>query len=323
MDRLQQIKLPINDEFEVFKQKFDSSLQSSNPLLGEVISYIKQRRGKMMRPILTLLMAKLCGVVNDSTYNAAISLELLHTASLVHDDVVDESDKRRGQKSVNALYDNKVAVLVGDYLLATSLQKAAQTGKLTIVNLVARLGQFLSEGEIVQLSNTGASDFSEDVYFEVIRKKTAVLFASAAQAGAISADISDGIASDAYLFGEMLGIAFQIKDDILDYSASDIGKPTGNDMCEGKLTLPALYVLNAHADETLRALALRIRSLDASNDEIAGFIEVVKARGGIEYAERVMREYRDKAFTLLPETAAPEVKEALIAYVDFVISRTK
>lgn len=323
MDRLQQIKLPINDEFEVFKQKFDSSLQSSNPLLGEVISYIKQRRGKMMRPILTLLMAKHCGVVNDSTYNAAISLELLHTASLVHDDVVDESDKRRGQKSVNALYDNKVSVLVGDYLLATSLQKAAQTGKLAIVNLVARLGQFLSEGEIVQLSNTGASDFSEDVYFEVIRKKTAVLFASAAQAGAISADISDGMASDAYLFGEMLGIAFQIKDDILDYSASDIGKPTGNDMCEGKLTLPALYVLNAHADETLRALALRIRSLDASNEEIAGFIEVVKARGGIEYAERVMREYRDKVFALLPETAAPEVKEALIAYVDFVISRTK
>ena len=177
MERLEQIKGPILNEFEVFKQKFDASLQSSNPLLGEVINFIKQRKGKMMRPMLTLLMAKLCGEIKDSTYYVAISLELLHTASLVHDDVVDESDKRRGQSSVNAIYDNKVSVLVGDYLLATSLTNAAMTGDVKLVELVGRLGQELSEGEIIQLNNTNASDFSEDVYFEVIKKKTAALFA--------------------------------------------------------------------------------------------------------------------------------------------------
>ena len=164
MDRLEQIKQPILAEFEVFKQKFDASLQSSHPLLSEVISFIKQRKGKMMRPMLTLLMAKLCGEINHSTYHAAISLELLHTASLVHDDVVDESDKRRGQSSVNAIYDNKVSVLVGDYLLATCLTNAALTSDVHLVELVGRLGQELSEGEIIQLSNTNASDFREDVY---------------------------------------------------------------------------------------------------------------------------------------------------------------
>ena len=168
MERLEQIKQPISNEFEVFKQKFDASLQSSNPLLGEVINFIKQRKGKMMRPMLTLLMAKLCGEIKDPTYYVAISLELLHTASLVHDDVVDESDKRRGQSSVNAIYDNKVSVLVGDYLLATSLTNAAMTGDVRLVELVGRLGQELSEGEIIQLNNTNASDFSEEVYFEVI-----------------------------------------------------------------------------------------------------------------------------------------------------------
>ena len=162
MDRLEQIKQPVLAEFEVFKQKFDASLQSSNPLLGEVICFIKQRKGKMMRPLLALLMAELCGKIEESTYYAAISLELLHTASLVHDDVVDESDKRRGQSSVNAIYDNKVSVLVGDYLLATSLTNAALTGDIRLVELVSRLGQNLSEGEIIQLSNTNASDFSEE-----------------------------------------------------------------------------------------------------------------------------------------------------------------
>ena len=257
MERLEQIKSPISAEFEVFKQKFDASLQSSNPLLGEVINFIKQRKGKMMRPILTLLMAKLYGEIEDSTYYAAISLELLHTASLVHDDVVDESDKRRGQSSVNAIYDNKVSVLVGDYLLATSLTNAAMTTDVQLVELVSRLGQALSEGEIIQLSNTNASDFSEDVYFDVIKKKTAALFSTAAEAGARSVKSSDEMAKNAALFGELLGIAFQIKDDIFDYYKSDVlGKPTGNDMREGKLTLPALYVLNTLKDEAMISLAL-------------------------------------------------------------------
>lgn len=324
MNRLEQIKRPISAEFEVFKQMFDASLQSSNPLLGEVINFIKQRNGKMMRPMLALLMAKLCGEIKDSTYYAAISLELLHTASLVHDDVVDESDKRRGQSSVNAVYDNKVSVLVGDYLLATSLTNAALTADVQLVELVSRLGQALSEGEIIQLSNTNASDFSEDVYFDVIRKKTAALFSTASEAGARSVKCTDEMAQKAALFGELIGIAFQIKDDIFDYYTSDVlGKPTGNDMKEGKLTLPSLYVLNALQDESMIALALKIRSLEATDEEIAQFIEYVKSNGGIEYATKVMKGYRDKAIEVLPSTASQDLKDALTAYIDYVIERKK
>ena len=324
MSRLEQIKQPIQAEFEVFKQKFDASLQSSNPLLGEVINFIKQRRGKMMRPMLTLLMAKLCGKIEESTYYAAISLELLHTASLLHDDVVDESDKRRGQASVNALYDNKVSVLVGDFLLATSLTNAALTDNISLVKLVSCLGQKLSEGEIIQLSNTNASDFSEDVYFDVIKKKTAALFSTAAEAGVRSVESCDETAEKAYRFGELLGIAFQIKDDIFDYNPSDsLGKPSGNDMKEGKLTLPALYVLNAFNDESMKKLALKIRSLEATNEEISLFIDYVKRNGGIEYATQVMIDYRNKALDLLPQTASPDLKEALTSYIDYVIERSK
>ena len=324
MNRLEQIKRPISAEFEVFKQKFDASLQSSNPLLGEVINFIKQRNGKMMRPMLALLMAKLCGEIKDSTYYAAISLELLHTASLVHDDVVDESDKRRGQSSVNAVYDNKVSVLVGDYLLATSLTNAALTADVQLVELVSRLGQALSEGEIIQLSNTNAPDFSEDVYFDVIRKKTAALFSTASEAGARSVKCTDEMAQKAALFGELIGIAFQIKDDIFDYYTSDVlGKPTGNDMKEGKLTLPSLYVLNALQDESMIALALKIRALEATDEEIAQFIEYVKSNGGIEYATKVMKGYRDKAIEVLPSTASQDLKDALTAYIDYVIERKK
>lgn len=324
MSRLEQIKQPIQAEFEVFKQKFDASLQSSNPLLGEVINFIKQRRGKMMRPMLTLLMAKLCGKIEESTYYAAISLEMLHTASLVHDDVVDESDKRRGQASVNALYDNKVSVLVGDFLLATSLTNAALTDNISLVKLVSCLGQKLSEGEIIQLSNTNASDFSEDVYFDVIKKKTAALFSTAAEAGVRSVESCDEIAEKAYQFGELIGIAFQIKDDIFDYNPSDsLGKPSGNDMKEGKLTLPALYVLNAFNEESMKNLALKIRSLEATDEEITLFIDYIKRNGGIEYATQVMIDYRNKALDLLPQTASPDLKEALTSYIDYVIERSK
>lgn len=324
MERLEQIKQPISNEFEVFKQKFDESLQSSNPLLGEVINFIKQRKGKMMRPMLTLLMAKLCGEIKDPTYYVAISLELLHTASLVHDDVVDESDKRRGQSSVNAIYDNKVSVLVGDYLLATSLTNAAMTGDVQLVELVGRLGQELSEGEIIQLNNISASDFSEEVYFEVIKKKTAALFAAASEAGAISVKCTDEMAKKAYLFGELIGIAFQIKDDIFDYYTSEVlGKPTGNDMREGKLTLPALYVLNTLKDPAMIELALKIRALEATDEEIARFIAYIKDNGGIDYATKVMIDYRNKALSILPESISDELKLALTSFIDYVIERNK
>ena len=324
MNRLEQIKQPISAEFEVFKQKFDASLQSSNPLLDEVIRFIKQRNGKMMRPLLAMLMAKLCGEIVDSTYYAAISLELLHTASLVHDDVVDESDKRRGQSSVNAIYDNKVSVLVGDYLLATSLTNAALTGDIRLVELVSRLGQNLSEGEIIQLTNTNAIDFSEDVYFDVIRKKTAALFSSAAEAGVISVNSTDKMIERSALFGELIGIAFQIKDDIFDYySSEELGKPTGNDMREGKLTLPALYVLNEFKDDSMIALALKIRALEATDTEISYFIDYIKQNGGIEYATQVMVNYRNKALEVLPESISDELKVSLTSFIDYVIERKK
>ena len=324
MDKLQQIRLPIVKEFEEFKSLFDASLQSSNPLLSEVLTYIKQRNGKMMRPILTLLMAKLFGEINYSALHAALSLELLHTASLVHDDVVDESDKRRGQSSVNAIYNNKVSVLVGDYMLATSLKHSAMTGSIRIVDLVARLGQNLAEGEIIQLTNINASEFSEEVYYDVIRKKTAALFTASAEAGAVAVKSSDEMVQNARLFGEMIGIAFQIKDDIFDYySSGEIGKPTGNDMSEGKLTLPALHVLNTLGDEKMCQLAFRIKSLDATDAEISLFIDYVKKNGGIEYARQVMVDYRNKALDLLPSTADTTIKDALTAYIDYVIERKK
>ena len=197
-----------------FKMLFDASLRSTAPMLGEVLEYIRKRNGKMMRPMLVLLMAKLYGGINAATLHSALSLELLHTASLVHDDVVDKSNKRRGQASVNALYDNRVSVLVGDYMLATSLRHAAYTQEIELVDLVARLGQNLSEGEIVQLASTNNRSFSEEIYFDVIRKKTAALFTASAESGALSAKASADDVDNAALFGEMIGIAFQIKDDI-------------------------------------------------------------------------------------------------------------
>ncbi len=324
MDLIDIIRHPVRQDLEDFKTLFDTSLRSDNVLLGEVLSYIKKRSGKMMRPILVMLMAKAFGTVNDAVRHVALSLELLHTASLVHDDVVDDSNERRGQLSVNAVYNNKVSVLVGDYVLATSLEHAALTGDVKLVDLVSRLGQELSLGEILQLSNISNKDFSEEIYFDVIRKKTAALFVVAAESGAVAVGASDKEIAVASQFGEMLGIAFQIRDDIFDYfDNSEIGKPTGNDMLEGKLTLPAIYVLNKLDDAELNSLALRIRSMDASKEEISGFVETVKREGGIEYAEKVMYDYRQKAIDLLPDSIDEEIKAALIAYLDYVIERKK
>lgn len=324
MDLIDIIRHPVRQDLEDFKTLFDTSLRSDNVLLGEVLSYIKKRSGKMMRPILVMLMAKAFGTVNDAVRHVALSLELLHTASLVHDDVVDDSNERRGQLSVNAVYNNKVSVLVGDYVLATSLKHAAITGDVKLVDLVSRLGQELSLGEIIQLSNISNKDFSEEIYFDVIRKKTAALFVVAAESGAVAVGASDKEIAVASQFGEMLGIAFQIRDDIFDYfDNSEIGKPTGNDMLEGKLTLPAIYVLNKLDDAELNSLALRIRSMDASKEEISGFVEIVKREGGIEYAEKVMYDYRQKAIDLLPDSIDEEIKAALIAYLDYVIERKK
>lgn len=323
-DYLEIIKRPICLELEQFADVMVASLQSSNPLLNEVIAYVKQREGKSMRPILVLLFAKLYGTVNEKTLHAAASLELLHTASLIHDDVVDESDQRRGQPSVNARYDNKIAILSGDFMLANSLMEADKADNKKIIDIISVLGKNLAEGELLQLSNISAEVISENVYFEVIRKKTAALFMACTQTGAYSVNATPEQCELARLFGEYLGICFQIKDDVFDYfPAKEIGKPTGNDLLEGKITLPAIHVLNTIDNEWSREVAQHVKEGTATADEIAQLVEFVKENGGIEYAMKRMHEYHQKAVQLLDTLPQSDVKESLQHYADYVISRTK
>lgn len=324
MDNSSLIKSPIAEELEDFKELFESTLSSSNLLLNSVIEHIRQKNGKMMRPILVLLAAKLFGEVGPVTLHSAVALELLHNASLVHDDVVDESTERRGQLSVNAIFNNKVAVLAGDYLLATSLVQVGLTRNHAIIDIVSCLGQNLAEGELLQLSNVSNLHFSEEIYFDVIRKKTAVLFAACTKAGALSVGIDDEKAEFARLFGEYIGLCFQIKDDIFDYFESkEIGKPTGNDMLEGKLTLPVLYALNATQDKEAIKIAVKVKSGEASSEEIAHLIEFTKQHGGIEYAIQAMQNYKEKALSLLADLPDTDVKSALAGYLDYVVERDK
>lgn len=324
MDSISLIRTPIEAELRDFKELFDSSLSSSNALLDSVVSHIRQRNGKMMRPILVLLVARLYGAICPSTLHAAVSLELLHTASLVHDDVVDESTERRGQLSVNAIFNNKVAVLTGDYLLATSLVHAERTNSHRIIQLVSTLGQDLADGELLQLSNVSNHSFSEEVYFDVIRKKTAALFAACTKAAAFSVGVGEEEAERARLLGEYIGICFQIKDDIFDYFDNrEIGKPTGNDMLEGKLTLPALYVLNTAKNDEAQELAIKVKEGTATLDEIARLISFIKENGGIEYAVQMMNAYKQKAFDLLASLPESDICVALRAYLDYVVDREK
>ena len=330
MDYLSTIKQPIEAELTGFIELFNSSLSHEDGMLGSALEHIRKRAGKRMRPMLILLMAKNFGQVTEVTQHAALGLELLHTASLVHDDVVDESRERRGQASVNATYDNKVAVLVGDYILSTALLHVAHTGSQQIVAYLAELGRTLSNGEILQLTNIGRKDISEEVYYDVIKQKTAALFEACCAMGALSAGASDDDIAKAKKFGQNLGVIFQIRDDIFDYYDSpQIGKPTGNDMAEGKLTLPVIYALNSTRDEAMTALAFKVKDHAATQDEIARLVAFAKEKGGIDYAERRMEELHAEAVALLDSISnddSPEkqdVKRALLAYLDFVIKREK
>lgn len=324
MDSLSLIKSPIAIELEEFKRLFDNSLSSSNTLLESVISHIRQRNGKMMRPILILLTARLGGEIRPATLYAAVSLELLHTASLVHDDVVDESTERRGQLSVNAIYNNKVSILTGDYLLATSLVYAEQTKIHEIIQTISVLGQDLADGELLQLANISNHDFSIDVYFDVIRKKTAALFAACTKTGALSGGMDAQAVEKARLLGEYIGICFQIKDDIFDYFGGEkIGKPTGNDMSEGKLTLPVLYALNNYGDEESIAIGVKVKDGVATPDEIDYLISFAKDKGGIEHAIQVMDEYKNKALDLINALPESDVRASLEAYLNYVVERDK
>ena len=325
MDYLSLIKKPIERELQDFISMFNESLYHDDGMLSQALLHIRNRAGKRMRPMLILLMAKNFGVVTNTTQCAAVGLELLHTASLVHDDVVDESSERRGQASVNAVYNNKVAVLVGDYILSTALLYVSRTHSEQIVQYLARLGQTLSDGEILQLSNIQNHDLSEDVYYEVIKQKTAALFEACAAMGALSANAGEEAVDAAKNFGQNLGIIFQIRDDIFDYFDSpDIGKPTGNDMAEGKLTLPVIYAINSTGDEEMKSLALKVKDHTVSKDEIARLVDFTKLHGGIDYAEKRMNDFHKEALSFLDDYVADvDIRASLSAYLDFIILRNK
>lgn len=325
MDYLSTIKQPVHSELNDFVELFNKSLSHTDGLLGHALEHIRQRAGKRMRPILILLIAKHFGNVSDSTLHAAVGLELLHTASLVHDDVVDESEERRGQRSVNAEYNNKVAVLVGDYILSTALLHVNFTHDEAIVHTLAELGRTLSNGEILQLSNIQNQEISETVYYDVIKQKTAALFEACAAVGALSAGACEAEMRQACRFGQNIGIIFQIRDDIFDYyDGGDIGKPTGNDMVEGKLTLPVIHALNATGDKEMLALARRVKQRMVTPDEIARLVQFTKTHGGIEYAEQRMWEFHAEAMNFIEnEVKDEEIRASLRAYINYVIKREK
>ncbi len=323
MDYLSLIKKPIESELNDFISLFNQSLTHEDGLLGSALAHIRQRGGKRMRPMLILLTARNYGVVSDVTLHGAVGLELLHTASLVHDDVVDESSERRGQASVNATYDNKVAVLVGDYILSTALLNVSFTGHQDIIQNLAELGRTLSNGEILQLTNIQNQEISEDVYYQVIRQKTAALFESCSAVGALSVGATTEQVEQAKKFGQNIGIIFQIRDDIFDYyDSKEIGKPTGNDMAEGKLTLPVIYALNKYPLESMLTLAKKVKSGTVNTDEIAVLVEFAKTSGGIEYAEQRMNYFADEARKYIDAYVTDDsLKAAFNAYLEFVIQR--
>ena len=324
MDILSQIRKPVAEDLACYERLFDSVLDHEDDFLGRALQYVRSRKGKMMRPLLVLLIARECGAIGEKSLHSAVTLELLHTASLVHDDVVDESNERRGQASVNAVYGNQISVLVGDYLLSKSLQEAAFTGSLRIVDIISCLGGTLSEGEIFQIANIRSEQISEEAYFRIIDHKTAALFAACAELGALSAVAGEDFIEKARRFGEIVGICFQIRDDIFDYySNSEIGKPTGRDMAEGKLTLPVIYALNSTNDAAMLALADKVKKGEADRAEIETLIAFAKQNGGIEYAERKMQELRAQALAAIASFKNEDVRKSLEQYIDFVIDRQK
>ncbi len=325
MDALKKIQEPVRRDLERFNEMFKAALTTSNPLLNIALEHIVKRQGKQMRPLLTLLSARLFAnahqALPDSVLHTAISLELLHTASLVHDDVVDESDMRRGQKSVNSLLSSKSAVLVGDFLLSKSIEHASVIGDIVIPRRVAELGKMLVDGELLQLANVDSESMEESAYYDVIRKKTASLFATCAQLGAMLAGADDGSVELMKRFGMLLGICFQLRDDLFDYDkANNTGKPVGNDMKEGKLTLPVLFA--ARRNREVRELALKVRRGTVTEEEIAVLVHLTYDEGGVVYAEKAMQEFSGMARGLLDDFDQSAVIDSLITYLDFVSQRT-
>lgn len=321
---LNTITRPIEKEMAMFNSYFESQFKSDLPLLDSALRYVNEGTGKKMRPILLLLVAKYLGNVNIKMLASASAMEMLHTASLLHDDVIDESDKRRGRPSVNVAYNNSIAVLVGDYILSQSLNNAATTRDYRIVEELSILGKALTRGELMQLDLQRNGSYSEENYINVIKYKTASLFVCCCACAVYSADADTEMLDRFRKFGENIGICFQIKDDLFDYYSNDVGKPTGSDMREGKITLPALYVLensNNPMLEPIRAKLSASQFLD--ENEIGQLISISIEEGGIGYAEKMIEHYRAEALALLPDDISDELREALTAYIDYVIKRDK
>ena len=325
MKIVSQIKLPIEQEMELFEKKFRESMTSQVSLLNRITHYIVNRKGKQMRPMFVFLIAKMCndGNVNDRTYRGASVIELIHTATLVHDDVVDDSNRRRGFFSINALWKNKIAVLVGDYLLSKGLLLSIDNGDFDLLKIISVAVREMSEGELLQIEKARRLDITEEIYFEIIRQKTATLIAACCAMGAKSVNATDEQVEQMREFGELIGTAFQIKDDLFDYGETAIGKPTGIDIKEQKMTLPLINVLNNVSEKDKRWLINSVKNHNKDKKRVKEVIAFVKENNGLEYAEQIMITYQEKALALLEKFPASPYKESLVLMVNYVIDRKK
>lgn len=324
MDKLLVIRQPITDELDLLNKTLTETLHTNSPLMNEVINTYLESKGKQIRPILVLLCAKLFGPVPREAIDAAASLELLHNASLIHDDVVDESQKRRGLPTINHLYDNRIAVLTGDYFVSCALACSVRTNQMAIIASLGVLGRELARGEMDQLSNAREHRLDEDAYFEVIRRKTASLFYACMQVGALAAGACEADVERLGQFGEKLGLCFQIKDDIFDYFEDKvIGKPTGNDLREGKLTLPLIHAITQGKGEENERMRALLNEEHLSAESVHTLIEYAKREGGIDYAYETMKRIRNEAVALLEGFPPSETVDALISILDYTIEREK
>jgi octaprenyl-diphosphate synthase len=311
----------IGEELKVFESKFSNAVKSNTSMLDTVMKYIIKRKGKQLRPMFVFLSAKLHGTINESTYRAAALIEMLHTATLVHDDVVDESMERRGFFSINAIWKNKIAVLVGDYLLSKGLLLAIENNEFEQLRILSEAIKQMSEGELLQIEKTRKLNIDESVYFEIIKNKTASLLSSACAVGAYSTTQNEDICNKMKLFGEKTGIAFQIKDDLFDYGSEKIGKPTGNDIKEKKMTLPLIYTLSKVDKTTMKKIIYIVKNNNTDKEKVKWVIDMVTETGGIKYAEQKMMDYRDEAIAIIDEFPASEVASALKDLVRYTTDR--
>lgn len=319
---LEEIKFPIKNEMQVFEKKFQEAMRSKAPLLDKIMHYIVKRKGKQMRPMFVFFSAAMCGGINESTFTGASLIELLHTATLVHDDVVDDSNLRRGFFSINALWKNKIAVLVGDYLLSKGLLMSVERKEFELLEIVSNAVREMSEGELLQIEKARKLDIDESVYYTIIRQKTASLIASCCAVGAASAKADKNMISKMHLFGESVGIAFQIKDDLFDYEKSlKTGKPSGIDIKENKMTLPLIYSLSRATSTEKRKYINIIKNNNTDDKKVAEVISFVNATGGIEYAKKSMMNFQHKSFELISEFQETVFKKSLMELVRFTTER--